>query len=117
MKTTVLAALIAFVCLAACGGESAGRRAATREYPLPASEEKIKNLSKSDFLSLKKGMPPQEVDAFLGRPDRDLGSGFVIVGYDLADGSTAILSFGGGKALLSARLVFPDGGSECLICD
>ncbi|MBN2352024.1 MAG: hypothetical protein JXD23_05590 [Spirochaetales bacterium] len=117
MKSTIFTALITFVCLAACGGDSASGRAAPRERPLPVSTEKTSGLSKADFLLLKRDMTPQEVDALLGRPARDIGSGFVIVEYDLTDGSIAVISFGGGKALLSARLIFPDGGSECLVCD
>jgi hypothetical protein len=45
------------------------------------------------FRALKKGIPLTEVIAWVGDPDRDVGSGMLVMEYKLADGSRVLVGF------------------------
>lgn len=64
----------------------------------------------SDFDFLEPCMSLSEIMERVGKPDRDVGSGFYIYQYDLVDGSVVTLQFGGDSRCLLAAVVTADDG-------
>jgi len=64
-------------------------------YLLVIHKNQRHKLTLSDFEFLEPGMSLDKIVARAGDPDRDVGSGFYILEYDLADGGVVGLQFGG----------------------
>jgi hypothetical protein len=78
-------------------------------------EKQTRQLTRQDFAFLKKGMSYQAVYAKVGPPAAEVGSGFMILAYNLKDNTKMILNFGGGDALFMAYIAHPDGVREIII--
>ncbi len=84
-----LLAIVGGLVFAACDGNATQPRSSKPE------------LSDFDFLEL--GMPYDEVVARMGEADRDIGSGFHLMVYELEDGREIVLSF---SSLTSLEAVY-----------
>lgn len=71
-----------------------------------------------DFDFLKVGMSLDEIEKQVGGPDRNVGSGVIIVVYDLSNGSKVYLGFGSDITnLLEASVYLPDGTVKRIVGD
>lgn len=78
-------------------------------------EKQNRQLTRQDFAFLKKGMSYQAIYAKVGPPAAEVGSGFMILAYNLKDNTKMLLNFGSGDALFMAYIAHPDGIREIII--
>lgn len=74
-------------------------------------------LTLADFEFLEPGMSLETIVARVGEPDRDVGSGFYIPVYELADGSTIVLQFGGDPSELLMAIQESEEGTVTVIVE
>jgi hypothetical protein len=67
------------------------------------------------FRALKKGMAMEDVWAWAGQPDQDIGSGIHIYVYKLPDGGRVLIGTPDTKAVLYVKLETKDGKVEDLV--
>ncbi len=80
------------------------------------TRKSVTELTLSDFEFLEPGMSLDEIVARVGEPNRDVGSGFYMPVYDLADGGVVGLQFGGDpNNLLIAEYRSRDGKVKVLV--
>lgn len=71
-----------------------------------------RRLKSSDFEFLEPCMSLNKIMERIGEPDRDIGSGFYIYQYDLADGSVVTLQFGSDPTCLQAAVLTTEDGTS-----